>query len=188
MRKLADTKLNTNQPFLGYVGTGARLKVVVKNDGISIRETSISQWSLIFTLGLIAFYPFWILVFRHDKINGGLFGRCLLGIGSAVGVIFFAKYFVRLLRAPRIDVQKTEQKVIFYSSSRSISKTIRFPEIASIQCIGLDGVGQGDSALIYSLTIVDQSNIVHNLCSSDSKANIDEIQKKLVEIIPGVAR
>ena len=62
-----DIKLNSQLPFLDFIGVGAKFEITEHEYTFVLRQTTQSQL---------------IITFAADKINGGFFGKAVLAIGA----------------------------------------------------------------------------------------------------------
>ncbi len=177
---------NKISPFIGHVGVGARIEIVDKFNILVLRETTKSQLISIFTMGILSIFPAWILAFDANRINGGIFGKSVLGISILISFPFFVKYMVRLLQQRRIEIDNSRQQIQFIAENMKIEHSIRYSEIQILEIRVSDYRSDGITIKNFTLTMFDKLGRPYELCTSDQEKNILVVHKKIARFFPTI--
>jgi hypothetical protein len=92
---LKDRSVIQGQPFIGHYGVGARIALVFPQISsrntpptVIIRESILSQVTLIFGLAVTCIYPTWLVLAKPHLLNGGEIVRTLL-LGTSLFTLPF---------------------------------------------------------------------------------------------------
>jgi hypothetical protein len=182
-----DKKLNlpTEIPYLGYHGVGARMEISVGKKQWILRETTRSQMFLILSLGLLAFFPLWVLVYKTNEVKGGITSQIILSVVSVVAAIFFYKYLSRFVSNRRIVFDLLKKEIKFYNQKRKEEFIVSFLDVLEYEIVNTDFYSDGIKTPNYSIRIKDKKGINPVLFTGDNKNNIENICatiKKLLSI------
>lgn len=187
----------SRQPFLGHEGISARIEFIQTPQANSLsgpciwvlRETSRSQLLQLFTIGVVGFFPLWVLIMESAKINGGTFGVCILAIAPMVGIPFFIKSAHRFLGRRRIEIDPSRQTMTFFTAGQDAVRTVSFSEIRDVvmdmqTTHGLQARMEKHirSCAFLILQLQDDSQI--KLAASDKTVSIQQAREDLLRILP----
>jgi hypothetical protein len=107
--------------FIGYQGVGARIEIRKKRHSLIVRETTKSQLSKIILLGVIGFYPMYLMIYKYDKVNkkiGEVFVNVIMWGTGIIGVYFFYKFSLQLLNNRRIEINLPNKNISFFIAAK----------------------------------------------------------------------
>lgn len=176
---LKDHKLNPIQPFLGYVGIGAKFEWVNLEDRCVLRETTLSQLGVIFALSTLWVAPIWIFLFKVDQIKGGIFGKSVLGLSVLISFPFSMKFVHRLLSRRRIVFSLAPQKIEFFKSANEIEQTLFFANCIDVQMSQFYYRSDSISRKNFKIAIIDTSLGEHVICIGQNEKSLKKIQDEI---------
>lgn len=172
-----DKNLNlpTVIPYLGHHGIGARMEISKGKNQWVLRETTRSQMFLILSLGLLAFFPLWVLVYKTNEVKGGITSQIILAVVSVVAAIFFYKYLSRFISNRRIVFDMPKREIKFFNQKRKEEFIISFFDVIEHEIVNTDFYSDGVKTPNYSIRIKDKKGINPVLLTGDDKNNIENI-------------
>lgn len=164
--------------FVGYQGVGTRLELQKKQNLWILRETTRSQIWKIGLLGLIGFYPVYLMLFQYEKINkqiGEVFVNLIMWGAGAIGVYFCIKFLSQFLQNRRIEFNIASQTISFFEKRKITSRKIHKNEMLNISLVESDFYSDSVKTINYSvqLEIINSEFII--LCTTDSQTTAQEI-------------
>lgn len=169
--------LPTN-PFIGHQGIGAGLELQKKQNIWTLRETSRSQIWKIGLLGLIGFYPIYLMLFQYEKINkqiGEVFVNLILWGTGIIGIYFCIKFLSQFLQNRRIEFNIASQVISFFEKRGMASRKIHKHEILNVSLVESDFYSDGAKTTNYSVQIELINNQLIILYTTDTAKTAKEI-------------
>lgn len=170
--------------FIGYQGVGARIEIRKKRHSLIVRETTKSQLSKIILIGVIGFYPMYLMIYEYDKVNkkiGEIFVNVIMWGTGIIGVYFFYKFLVQFFKNRRIEINLPNKNIVFFDSSKEILRRIGKNEVKEFSIKESDFYSDGVKTVNYSLEIELYSSEIVILCITDSKDNAEKVFLEIKE-------
>lgn len=165
-------------PFVGYQGVGARLELQKAHNIWILRETTRSQIWKIGLLGLIGFYPIYLMLFQYEKINkhiGETFVNVIMWSVGSIGVYFCIKFLSQFLQNRRIEFNIASQTISFIEKRGLASRKIHKNEILSLSLVESDFYSDSVKTINYSVQIQTLNNELIILCTTDAGNTAQEL-------------
>jgi hypothetical protein len=165
------------EPLVGHQGVGSRIELKKERNIWILRETTRSQIWKIGLLGLIGFYPMYLMLFQYEKINkqiGETFVNVIMWGAGSIGDYFCLKFLLQLLQNRRIEFNIASQTISFFENRGLASRKIHKNEIQSISLVESDFYSDGTKTINYSVQIQTLSNELIILCTTDQENTAQE--------------
>ena len=174
-------------PFIGHEGVGSRISSEKKNNILILKESRFSQ--LVVVLGLLLFGPGLTAVMiakRHDAEFLKTPWPILLVIAlfCAIGWIAGAKYLFRMVAGRRIEVDGTHRMVSLYAGGARVERQVARAEIAGFDIVRTWYHADSNWVENFTLRVKCRDADAIELCTSDSRGDIESMKALVEEMIP----
>jgi hypothetical protein len=174
-------------PFIGHEGVGSRISAKKKDDRLVLKESRFSQLMVLF--GLLLFGP-GLTALMITKRHDGEFLRTpwpllvILALFSLIGWIVGAKYFFRMVAGRRIEVIGKQRIVSVYAKGRRPVRQVSRADIDGFDIISTWYHADSNWVENFTLRLKCRDGGTIELCTSDSKNNIESVKSLIEETIP----
>jgi hypothetical protein len=174
-------------PFIGHEGVGSRISAEKKNDRLILKESPFSQ--LIVVFGLLLFGPgltALMIAKRHDAdfLKTPWPILVILAFFSLIGWVAGAKYFLRMVTGRRIEVGGNQRIVSVYAGGRRPDRQVSRADIDGFDIISTWYHADSNWVENFTLRLKCRDGSTIELCTSDSKNNIESVKSLIEETIP----
>lgn len=179
---LREVNISKRLSFIGHAGVGARVELLKSRNIWVLRETTHSQLFKIFLLGLIGFYPIYLLLFQYDKLNkeiGETFVVVVMLGTGIIGILFFFKFLIQLVQNRRIEINVATKLVSFFENKWKTDRKINWMQIQDILLEENDYISEGNKTKNYSITFVLQGDEKVTLLTIDDKKSCESIYNQI---------
>ena len=172
------------RPFLGHEGVGSRISVNQKKPyGLVLKESFFGQ--IMVLAGLLLFGPGLTAVMIMKRGDAEFLKTpkpilVILAFFSLIAWISATKYFFRLVAGRRIEVSGYEKTVSLYTGGRRPQRQVSRTDIVGFDIISTWYHADSDWIENYTLRLKCREDETLDLCTSDSKNNIESV-KSLIE-------
>jgi len=174
-------------PFIGHEGVGSRISAEKKSNVLILKESLFSQ--VVVVICLLLFGPGLTAVMiakRHDaeflKTPWPLL--LVIALFCLIGWIAGAKHLFRMVAGRRIEVDGTHRMVSLYAVGARVERQVARAEIAGFDIVRTWYQADSDWVENFTLRVKCQDADTIELCTSDSRGDIESMKALVEEMIP----
>ena len=174
-------------PFIGHEGVGSRISAEKKSNVLILKESLFSQ--VVVVICLLLFGPGLTAVMiakRHDaeflKTPWPLL--LVIALFCLIGWIAGAKHLFRMVAGRRIEVDGTHRMVSLYAVGARVERQVARAEIAGFDIVRTWYQADSDWVENFTLRVKCRDADTIELCTSDSRGDIESMKALVEEIIP----
>jgi hypothetical protein len=173
-------------PFIGHEGVGSKISVGKKTDRLILKESGLGQ--LIVIVSLLLFGPGLtasMIIKRHDPqfLKTPWPILAILVFFSCIGWVFGAKYLFRMVAGRRIEVRIDKGTVSMYAAGRRPQRELSREDVAGFDIFSTWYPTDSDSVENFTLRLKCRDGGTVELCTSDSKKNIEFVKSAIENTI-----
>ena len=174
-------------PFIGHEGVGSRISAEKKSNVLILKESLFSQ--VVVVICLLLFGPGLTAVMiakRHDaeflKTPWPLL--LVIALFCLIGWIAGAKHLFRMVAGRRIEVDGTHRMVSLYAVGARVERQVARAEIAGFDIVRTWYQADSDWVENFTLRVKCRDADTIELCTSDSRGDIESMKALVEEMIP----